>query len=222
MKTKRKGLLGIILILVVVILAGITYKMIFNESISEITTAITAVAGVIAIIYQLKKEHDISRAEFIFNMNNSFSENEDIDTIYKKLKRFRDSEDEEFTKEEGRLMGDYIMYFEIMSYLIDEDIIGIKMVDELFSGRFFLFVNNPDVQKYQLQYSGVMPKIFELYCLWYNYRKKHGFPFLYNENQLHEELNHYFNVDEKGYLSTNEKNIKASVPRIQRPNNARA
>ncbi|WP_297091702.1 hypothetical protein [uncultured Draconibacterium sp.] len=213
MKTKRKSIWKTVLIVLVMLLAGAVYRFFFNEPVSDITTTFTAIVGVVVIIFQLRKEHDISRAEFVFNMNSSFAENADIDRIYKKLKANRDSNGDPFTAEEGRLMGDYVMYFEIMSYLIEENIVGIKMIDELFVGRFFLFVNNPDVQHYQLRHSGVMPKIFDLYCVWYNHRKKNGLPLVYPDNQLHVEMPDWFLIDKNGYLALNKKRVKESVPK---------
>jgi len=211
MRINRNSILIILLIVLLCIILTLI-GIYTTESLSSIITIVTAVLGILAIWYQLKKEHDISRAEFIITLNTTFSENENISIIYKKLKLDRDTLGIEFTAEDGRLMGEYVMYFETMSYLINERIVDIKMVDDLFSGRFFVFVNHLHAQQYQLRYSGVMISIFELYCNWYNYRKKKGKQELFPKHQLHHELESYFIVNKKGFLSIDKKHLSQFVP----------
>lgn len=211
MAVKKNTFMLILLIIFMSILVSI-FGIYMDEPPSSIITILTAILGVLAIWYQLKKEHDISRAEFIFMLNTTFAENDNISTIYKKLKLDRDMPGIEFTPDDGRLMGEYIMYFETMSYLINEKIVDINMVDDLFSGRFFMFMNHLHTQEYQLRYSGIMITIFELYCNWYNYRKKKGLPELYPNHQLHHELSSYFNISKKGFLSIDKVHLSQFVP----------
>ncbi|MFP4287579.1 MAG: hypothetical protein ACLFRI_07820 [Candidatus Izemoplasmataceae bacterium] len=175
MKKIRNNTITIILLILFIILISYVLKDFLDERFAQMITLSTAVFGVIAVIYQLNKDHKITNAEFIYNLNNTFSENEDIDYIYKKLKKIRDHLESHLTEDDGRLMGDYIMFFEIMDYLVTEKMIAIDMVDEIFANKFFLFINNLDVQNYQLKYTEINMPIIRLYTKWVNYRiKKYG------------------------------------------------
>lgn len=202
MKNRRNTLLIIVLIVFIPMSISLI-SVYFKESISNSVTVVTAIIGAVAIWYQLKKDHDISKADFIFSLNNTFHENNNIEYIYTKLKQYRDLEDITFTEEDGRKMGDYIMYFEIMNYLIDQRIVTIEMVNKLFANKFFIFVNNPDVQKYQLIYSAINAPILELYSKWYNYRLSHKDCLLYAEKSLHVELDQYFTMKKDGKIEFN-------------------
>lgn len=174
---------------------------------SSLITTLTAIFGAIAIWYQLKKDQEISRADFIVSLNTTFHDNKNIEEIYQKLKLDRDSESFEFTEDDGRQMGDYVMYFQIMNYLIDEKIISIKMVDKIFSNKFFIFVNNPAAQMYQLKYSAINRPILELYAKWHNYRHIHNLKPLYDTHQLKNTMPEYFVSKRNGLIAFNEDHI---------------
>ena len=188
-----------VVILVVLIYFSQTY---FGDEISELITILTAIAGVIAILYQLRKDYTITKAGFIYSLNDTFSNNSEIVYIYKLLKEYRDKESIVFTEDDGRRMGDYIMYFEIMGYLLDEDMVTIQMVDKIFSNKFFLFVNNPYTQKYQLKYSRINKPILELYCTWSNYRLKTGQKELYHKHSL-TKFESYIKKADNGHVELN-------------------
>ena len=201
MKIKKRDSLFII-ILIMIFTIFISYIMIYflNENISNAITATTAIIGAIAIWYQLKKDHDIAKAEFIFNLNTTFSNDEKITFIYNKFKEFRDDNSLVFSPEDGRKMGDYIMYFEIINYLINDNIINIIMVDKLFTSRFFIMSNNPYVHKYQLNSPAFTSPIYELYCRWYNYRIKLGKGIPYAKFALHKAYPQSFERRKNGEL----------------------
>lgn len=202
MKRRRNTSFILILIILVIIVTGII-SVYFQESIANSITVVTAGIGAIAIWYQLKKDHDISKAEFIISLNNTFHENKNIEYIYNKLKQYRDIGNVTFTEDDGRRMGDYIMYFEIMNYLVDEEIVTIEMVNKLFSNKFFIFVNNQYVQDYQLVYNALNKPVLELYTKWYNYRVSNGECMLYPKTALHLMLKDYFIINNKGFLNIN-------------------
>ena len=167
-----RGIMNLSLTVIIVIVILLLTQKYLGDSLSEIITIITAVFGVVSILYQLRKDYQISKAEFIYSLNDSFSNNSEIAYIYMLLKKFRDNGKQEINEDDGRRMGDYIMFFEIMGYLLEEKMITLDLMDKIFANKFFLFMNNPDVQKYQLSYSEINKPILELYCMWYNYRIK--------------------------------------------------
>lgn len=134
-----------------------------SESLHDIIDILIAVLGLIAIWYQLKREQDISTAQFIVSLNDTFNENSDITYIYNKLKEIRDNKSDCLTENDGRVMGDYVMFFQVINYLLDQKVIRLDMIDGLFANKFFIFVNNLDVQNYQLKYNVINPHMYELY-----------------------------------------------------------
>ncbi len=154
---------------------GIVFVIVFlarnsSQEIQDKITIITAVLGFMAIIYQLRSDHKIKRAEFIYSLNDSFNNDSDICQSYKLLKKYRDEKNTEITLKDCRDMGSYIMFFIIMNYLIESKLVTIRMIDKIFANKFFLLCNNPYVQEYQLESVEINYPIMELYEKWYNYR----------------------------------------------------
>lgn len=167
-----------------------------SDSFHDIIDIMIAILGLVAIWYQLKREQDISTAQFIVSLNDTFNENDDITYIYNKLKEVRDGKLDHLTENDGRVMGDYVMFFQVINYLLDQKVIHLEMIDGLFANKFFIFVNNVDVQKYQLKFNVINPHMYDLYIKWYNYRKKNKLRILYPRYQFHKELSNYFIFDE--------------------------
>lgn len=194
---------SIYIILLIVLISSIVFLLsyFFKESVAEIVTISTAIISVGAIIYQLQKDHKIKKAEFIYSLNTTFNNDPDIKHIYGLLKKNRD-EEYKFTPDEGRLMGDYMMFFDILYYLIEQRMLTLNLINYLFDYRFFLMTNNKYVQKYQLQYTTLQKPIINLYVMWYNYRLKHKQKELYEEDSF-SNYKDFFIKDEKGYIKFN-------------------
>jgi hypothetical protein len=186
-----------IILIFFIMLAIALFNRLTKESISNSATFITAIIGVIAIWCQMKKDADISKAEFILTLNSNFQDNSNIIYIYTRLKEKRDGNNVNFTPEDGRKMGEYIMFFQTTYFMVIEGVIDIRMIDRLFANKFFLFMNNRDVQEYQLKYTSINKPILEFYCLWINYRAKNGLPLLYPEHMPHKTMSKYFLTDKK-------------------------
>jgi hypothetical protein len=192
--SKLKSAYTIFIITIFIIIVTSVLSMVLDENVSTTVTISTAIIGGTAIWYQMKKDKDINKAEFIFNLNANFTSDPEISYIYLKLKEFRADDTIVFTKSDGIRMGNYIMFFEIINYLIEEDIIDIEMVDNLFSNRFFIMTNNPYTQKYQLNNPNFTTPIFRLYTYWYNYRLKKKKSIPYEHFALHVLKKEYFLV----------------------------
>jgi hypothetical protein len=155
----------------------------------------------------MKKDADISMAEFILTLNSNFQGNDNINYIYSMLKEKRDGNNVSFTVEDGRRMGEYIMFFQTLYYLIIEGVVQIEMIDRLFANKFFLFMNNLDVQKYQLTYTAINKPVLDLYCLWINYRNKNKMPLLYPTHMPHVTMENYFITHRKKLLLNDTKSF---------------
>jgi hypothetical protein len=165
-------IISIIVIVALVLLVSTTA----TEQVGNVVAIATAVLGFFIILVQMRQDHKIKKAEFIYSLNQSFSDDEDISYIYMKLKRDRDGNDEVFTDEDGRRMGSYVMFFMVLEYLQSERLVSLNMIDALFSNKFFLFCDNPHSYQYQLKETIINRPMLVLYERWYNYRKKHDLP----------------------------------------------
>jgi hypothetical protein len=165
-------IISIIVIVALVLLVSTTA----TEQVGNVVAIATAVLGFFIILVQMRQDHKIKKAEFIYSLNQSFSDDEDISFIYMKLKRDRDGNDEVFTDEDGRRMGSYVMFFMVLEYLQRERLVTLDMIDNLFSNKFFLFCDNEHVYRYQLQETVINRPLLLLYERWYNYRKRHNRP----------------------------------------------
>jgi len=198
---RNKHTVQMIILIVVFVALTIFIAQYFQQFWTEIVTVATAIFGVISILYQLQKDHKIKKAEFIYSLINTFNANPHIIEIYTKLKLNRDKP-YTFNADEGRLMGDYVMFFDVMQHLIAQNMVDIALVDRMFSNKFFIFCNHQDTQKYQLQYTMIQEPFIDLYVLWYNYRVKHHLRELYPEYSFAKYQN-FFIVNKKGGIKFN-------------------
>lgn len=198
---KNKHTVQMIILIVFFVAITIFVALFFQEFWTEIITVATALFGVVSILYQLQKDHKIKKAEFIYSLINTFNSNPHIIDIHTKLKLNRDMP-YRFSADEGRSMGDYVMFFDVMQHLLDQNMVDIALVDRMFSDKFFIFCNHKDTQKYQLQYTMIQEPFIDLYVLWYNYRVKHDLRELYPECSFARYKN-FFIMSEKGYIKFN-------------------
>lgn len=159
-----------LLLIVVVMVIIIVVSWTATPAVSDMITIATAILGFLIILVQLNRDHKIKKAEFIYNLNENFSDDDDIHQIYMKLKEYRDDKNVEFTPADGRLMGNYVMFFMILEYLLSEGLVTLHMIDSIFANKFFIFCNNPYVYKYQTKELKINYPLLRLYEKWYNFR----------------------------------------------------
>lgn len=198
---KNKHTVHMIILIVIFVVITLIIAQNFQQFWAEIITVATALFGVVSILYQLQKDHKIKKAEFIYSLINTFNSNPHIVDIYTKLKLNRDTP-YTFSADEGRLMGDYVMFFDVMQHLLEQNMVDIELVDRMFSNKFFIFCNHTDVQKYQLQYTMIQEPFIELYVLWYNYRVKRNLRELYPTCSFANYRN-FFIKNDKGLIKFN-------------------
>lgn len=155
--------------------------LVFDNLINEVIGTIGLIASVLIVIYQLSCDNDITMGTFILELNNSFIGNERILAIYHRLKSFEDMTDEEkehcITEEDRPNLDEYLVFFETISVLRKKGIIEMSTLDEMFGYRFFIAMNNPLVQKIELEATGFenYVALIELYKEWRQYRiRKYG------------------------------------------------
>ena len=185
----RNTSITLLLTVVITFLAVYLVRLTYDSFVGDALEIAIAAIGVLLVLFQLKKDHQINKAEFIYRLNQNFSENANISVIYELLKKSRDEGIVKvFSKEDGRKMGDYIMFFEIMAYLVAEGIVSMALVDTIFANKFFLFAHHPQVWEYQMAFDEINLPFLTFFIKWHNYREKKGQRILYNSNQLENQV----------------------------------
>lgn len=171
--------------------------MIFPMSdVATIITTVTAIIGAFAIWFQMKRERDINEAEFIMNYNISFIENSEYVELEQKLEKYRkvmeaggspEDAEEIMTEENQQIVVNYLVYHEALAIFVKKRVLSIDSIDDLFAYRFFLIMNNPEIQRKELgpeaqYYHGC----YWLHKKWTEYRKKKGLYILLEDTSLEQ------------------------------------
>lgn len=156
-----------------------------GSSISELVTTITAIIGVFAIWLQLKKERELNEAQFIMDYNNSFISNEELVGIESQLEMYRKTGKLEISDDNRQSFINYLVYNEALAALVFRKVLSLDVIDDLFSYRFFLAMNNPILQSEEIipeaeYYKGSI----KLFKKWISYKKKNGLPVVLEEHRL--------------------------------------
>ena len=180
----------IIVIAVALIVLGTMGSLAFGESISEpvvnAVTACTAVVGAVALFYQFKRDKDLNEASFLVEYSQEFYSVYDLADLMNELEKCRINPEYELDIEQyyQKIVG-YLEWLETLASLVDSDLLQISKIDNVMSYRFFLIVNNKQIQERELIpnkdfYRG----IFMLYPRWASYKKKKGLVIVLEENSL--------------------------------------
>lgn len=149
-------------------------------------TVATIVAG-ISIWIQLKRDCDLKEAEFLLGYNSKFIFDSNLTDVQQILEQHRngvipDSAIEEMDRQQ---LINYIVYLEALSPLVKNSILNIETMDNLYSYRFFLAVNNPVVQRIELVPEAEYYKgCFNLHKQWELFKKKNNMPILMESSSL--------------------------------------
>ena len=170
------------------------------SDVATIITTITAIIGAFAIWFQMKRERDINEAEFIMNYNINFIENPEYVELEHKLEKYKiavesgkniHEMEDIITEENKQTVINYLVYHEALAVFVKKKVLAIDSIDDLFAYRFFLIMNNPEVQKKELcpeaqYYHGC----FWLHKKWTEYRQKKGL-YILLENTSLEKTDEY-------------------------------
>ena len=135
---------------------------------------------------QLGDSKEIARAQFLTELNKSFVENADYASVYNALQDCRDGVcpfKAECDEQKGACLlnikkgtvSNYLTFFETINLLIEDGVLTLEVIDNLFAYRFFLAVHSKFIQE-----SKIIPQpenfvnIFKLERKWLDYRHKIG------------------------------------------------
>ena len=144
-----------------------------NKTLVDLLSFLSTIIGILVIGIELNGSSKVTTADMLINLNNYFHDNENIMNLYQRLEIALNKDLEfEFDIDDDSLnLGAYATFFENIFLLVNNKIAKISDIDMLFSFRFFLFMNNPDIQrKYLLATSASYCNLFLLYDIWIDYK----------------------------------------------------
>lgn len=175
------------IILIAVALIAMSYFNIINDTFVSIITIITAIVGAFGIWLELNKEQEINQASFILTINSDFYALGGKGTMYAAdLEKMLDEDFAgvkklELKPDHNVMVVQYLVWLKTLSSLINRRMIKISAIDDLFSYKFFIAVNNPQIQQMELlPYKTAYKGIFKAHKVWKKYRERHGLE-IYNE-----------------------------------------
>lgn len=134
-----------------------------------VVLAVGGFVGALVILYEVRLTKRIAQAEFIRDLNDGFTTNENIDALWRKLLL-----GEEVVAADRHLMSTYLTFFETVYLLLRRHVIDFALIDDLFRNRFFKAVGDPGVQRHALIRDGSsFLNIHALIADWHGYLTHH-------------------------------------------------
>lgn len=174
-----------------------------DDQVSLIAGLIEGIIASVAaslVFYQLKigndaekQQSNIDEAKFVLQYNQAFIQDSNMCEVERLLEdAMLGKASLPIIRDENRQMFiNYLVYLESLAPLILTKVLTLSHVDDLFAYRFFLAVNNCEVQNNQLfEFPDYYRGCFKLYEEWKEYRTINGLPILQNETSL-DKWPHY-------------------------------
>ncbi len=159
--------IGIIFVILITGVAGIIKCV--HEGIPDAIDAIdiVALAAMALVFVELRQNKKINEAQLIKDINSEFINNQQLSKIERMLEVYYDeyrhakTTDErekihlnlcmDVGSDERQDLVNYLVHLEAVASLVNNDAIRLDSVDDLIAYRFFIAVNNREVQEYELQ-----------------------------------------------------------------------
>ncbi len=151
----------------------------FDSAYTAMVTTAVAIFGGLAIYLQIHKESKIAEGEFIHNLDQSFKQGDTWEvatrlfSVEDELVEGRCATKEGFCEQDRAKIMAYLTFFETLYLLVEERVIKMSEVDQLFRRRFFKATMNKDIQNLELvkHYYGYT-NIYLLDLMWRQYLSK--------------------------------------------------
>lgn len=195
-------ILTIVILLVSLFISNLSSTLMWNLGLTEDKTSVIAgmLSGVLAavaaglVLFQLRenekeqiRQNDIAEATFIMQHNQAFIQDENMSDVQHLLEEqsFYGRNDEIINADNRQHFVNYLVHLEGLAPLIIEGILNLEHIDDLLSYRFYLAVNNKEVQEKELKpFADYYRGCFKIYKIWTEYRKKKGYSILLEDSSL--------------------------------------
>lgn len=188
MTNKKNTYLTILCLLLIVL--GLVSSLWLSDALGarviNVITAITAVIGAVALFYQFKKDKNLNEASFLVEYSQQFYAVYDCADLMNELEKCRvdPSYPIDMDRYYQKVVG-YLEWLETLAALVNSGLLSVAKIDNVMSYRFFLIVNNKQIQERELIVSREFYRgIYELYPVWSQYKKQKGLPIIFAENEL--------------------------------------
>ena len=171
-------LLGLCITSIVNFLLGKQYGL--SSEIGDMANYVITVIATCLVFYELrenakadKKENAIKEGEFILKLNQTFIQDKNMTRVEKLLedKALRGRIEPIINDENLQMFVNYNVYLEGLAPLVLNEVISLDHIDDLMAYRFFLSMNNDEVQRVELRkYVGYYKGCYKLYNKWALYR----------------------------------------------------
>ena len=196
MKNRHKGQKTTIIILIsIVIVIGI-YICVTNAFLKELLITLISLVAAIAVFIQIKGGTDVARAEFIMNLQDTYTSTDKFTELfsycwnnYNNQITYQEMATYLEKPENKRVLLNYLTFFESVYLMKEQGILKLNILDELFGRRFFIVINNKAVQDLDLVKNfRYYQNIYYLYTDWSTYRIKN----INKKNNIEEEKQKLF------------------------------
>ena len=195
-------LLTIVILFVALLISNISSSLMWRIGLTEDKTSVIAgmLSGVLAavaaglVLFQLRenekeqiRQNDIAEATFIMQHNQSFIQDKNMCNVQHLLEeQAHYGRKEEIINDENRqYFVNYLVHLEGLAPLIIEGLLNLEHIDDLLSYRFYLAVNNKELQEKELKpFADYYRGCFKIYKIWTEYRKNKGYSILLEETAL--------------------------------------
>lgn len=184
-KTSVITVIAIGLILLALATSFFLSENIANRIISIVTTA-TAVVGAVALFYQFKRDKNLNEASFLVEYSQQFYSTYNCAGLMNELETCRIDPTYRLDVEKyyQQVVG-YLEWLETLASLVNSGMVQISKIDNVMSYRYFLIVNNKQIQEGELTRNREFYRsIYTLYPAWVQYKKKNGLQIIFEENDL--------------------------------------
>lgn len=197
---------------IVIVVAAYLLIAHYSDNISDLSTILTTITALIAAVtfwMQLKRTENLDEANFIMSLNDQFISNDEMTRIEHALEVYYNQDFEgrsegsldlvlERGHEDCQRLINYLVYMEGLAALIQRNVLHLGVIDDLFAYRFFIAVNNPIVQQFELlPYANYYQGCFELSKMWTKEWRKSERPIPLDQYALFECDKKLYNVPAK-------------------------
>ena len=168
-------------------LVAMSYFGVIDDSFVTVVTVLTAVVGAFGIWLELNKEQEINQASFILEIHSNFyalgGKGSMLTADFEKRldDDFAGKKKLQLTEADSEMVVQYLVWVKTLASLINRRTIKLSAIDDLFAYKFFIAVNNPQVQAMELvPYASAYKGIYKAHKDWKKYRLRHGQE-IYNE-----------------------------------------
>ena len=187
---KNKIKLYTVILASLVVFLGLVGSLFLSEGVAErivsIVTAGTAIIGAAALFYQFRRDKNLNEASFLVEYSNQFYSTYDCKELMNELETCRNNSDYVLDVEKyyPKVVG-YLEWLEALASLVNDGVLQICKIDNVMSYRYFLIVNNKQVQQQELVRNREFYRsIYDLYPVWVKYKKDRDLPIIFEENDL--------------------------------------